>query len=118
MVQHGPTGNLCNLILGPTGIGPRNTSHLVQLNITWTGPRSNGPSDLVHGKHLPVFTVPGYVHQNKNRSLIINFPIVYTHGPITFTQSEQNSVQRFAHFAQRILANLDTHKKGTRSFVI
>ena len=44
MVQNGLTGNL---IPGPTGIGPRNTPHLVQLNITWTGPRSNGPSDLV-----------------------------------------------------------------------
>ena len=44
MVQNCLTGNL---IPGPTGIGPRNTPHLVQLNITWTGPRSNGPSDLV-----------------------------------------------------------------------
>ena len=44
MVQNGLTGNL---IPGPTGIGPRNIPHLVQLNITWTGPRSSGPSDLV-----------------------------------------------------------------------
>ena len=49
MVQHGPTGNL---IPGPTEIGQRNTPHLVQLYITWTGPRSNGPSDLVQGRHL------------------------------------------------------------------
>ena len=49
--KHGSTGNL---IPGPTGIGPRNTPHLVQLNITWTGLRSNGPSDLVQGIHLPL----------------------------------------------------------------
>ena len=50
MVQNGLTGKL---IPGPTEIGPRNTPHLVQLNITWTGPRSNGPSDLVQCIHLP-----------------------------------------------------------------
>ena len=31
--------------------GPRNTPHLVQQVITWTGPRSNGPSELVQGIH-------------------------------------------------------------------
>ena len=51
LVQHGPTGNL---IPGPTGIGPRNTPHFVQLIITWTDPRSNGPGDLVQGIHLPI----------------------------------------------------------------
>ena len=55
MVQHGPTGNL---IPGPTGIGPRNTPNVVQLNITWTSPRSSGPSDLVQGIHLPSFDYP------------------------------------------------------------
>ena len=33
--------------------GPRNTPHLVQQVITWTGPRSNGPSELVQGIHSP-----------------------------------------------------------------
>ena len=50
MGHHGPAGNL---LLGPAGSGPSNTPHLVQLNITWTSPRSNGPSDLVQGIHWP-----------------------------------------------------------------
>ena len=38
-------------ILGPTGNSPRNTPHFVQLIITWTSQKSNGPSDLVQGIH-------------------------------------------------------------------
>ena len=65
MVQNGLTGNL---IHGPTGIGPRNTPHLVQLNITWTGPRSNGPmntlTSITQGRNDPfVFLVMYFTYE-------------------------------------------------------
>ena len=47
IVLYGPTG----IKLGPTGNSPRNTPHFVQLIITWTSQKSNGPSDLVQGIH-------------------------------------------------------------------
>ena len=36
---------------GPIDIWSKESPHLVQLVITWTGPRSNGPSELVQGIH-------------------------------------------------------------------